>query len=100
MLRPARRAEQDGAGALYEEHAQIASSALRDAAKDDAITGRPLLRHQAKPCGKVPPLPHMALGRVDISRLPGRSATGRQTNFPPADVVPVRFFPKSQLVIK
>jgi hypothetical protein len=37
MLRPARRVEQDGAGALYEERAQIAISALRDAAKD-AIT--------------------------------------------------------------
>jgi hypothetical protein len=33
----------------------------------------------------------MALGRPDISRLSGSRATGRQTNFPPADVVPVSF---------
>src|ERR1700690_3336898 len=55
MLRPARRVEQNSAGALYKERSQIAISTLRDAAKDRAITGRHLLRHQAKPCGKVSP---------------------------------------------
>ena len=47
--------EQNGAGAFDEEHTQIAVCALRDAAKDGAITGRHLFRHQAKPSGKVSP---------------------------------------------
>jgi hypothetical protein len=55
MLCPTLRSEQNGAGALDEEHTQIAISALRDAAKDRAITGRHLFRHQAKPRGKVSP---------------------------------------------
>ena len=55
MLCPTLRSEQNGAGALDEEHTQIAVSALRDAAKDRAITGRHLFRHQAKPSGKVSP---------------------------------------------
>ena len=54
MLCPTLRSEQDGAGAL-DEHTQITISALRDAAKDRAITGRHLFRHQAKPRGKVSP---------------------------------------------
>src|SRR5271166_518096 len=48
MLCPTCRSEQDGTGALDEEHAQIAVSALGDTAKDGAITRRHLLRHQAK----------------------------------------------------
>src|SRR6476646_10825256 len=55
VLCPTLRSEQNGAGALDEEHTQIAVSALRDAAKDRAITGRHLFRHQAKPSGKVSP---------------------------------------------
>src|ERR1700722_2060233 len=55
MLFPTLGSEQNGAGALDEEHTQIAVSALRDAAKDRAITGRHLFRHQAKPRGKVSP---------------------------------------------
>ena len=54
VLCPALRSEQNGAGALDEE-LPIAVSALRDAAKDRAITGRHLFRHQAKPSGKVSP---------------------------------------------
>src|SRR4249920_3382718 len=55
MLYPTLRSEQNGASAFDEEHTQIAASALRDAAKDRAITGRHLFRHQAKPSGKVSP---------------------------------------------
>src|SRR6185503_13308998 len=55
MLYPTLRSEQNGAGALDEEHTQIAVSTFRDAAKDRAITGRHLFRHQAKPSGKVSP---------------------------------------------
>src|SRR6185295_1933523 len=55
MFCPTLRSEQNGASALDEEHTQIAISALRDAAKDRAITGRHLFRHQAKPRGKVSP---------------------------------------------
>src|SRR5262245_11840378 len=55
VLRPTPWSERNGAGALYEEHAQIAISALRDAAKDRAITRRHLLRHETKPCGKIAP---------------------------------------------
>ena len=55
MFYPTLRSEQNGASALDEEHTQIAISALRDAAKDRAITGRHLFRHQAKPRGKVSP---------------------------------------------
>ena len=40
---------------LDEEHTQIAVSALRDAAKDRAITGRHLFWHEAKPGGNVSP---------------------------------------------
>src|SRR5262249_14558572 len=55
MLRPPRGSKQNGAGALYEQHAQIAISALGEVAKDRAITRRHLLRHQTKPCSKVTP---------------------------------------------
>jgi hypothetical protein len=55
MLRPTRRPKQNGAGALYEQHAQTAISALGDAAKNGAITGRHLLRHQTKPCSEITP---------------------------------------------
>ena len=55
MLCPTLRSEQNGASALDEEHTQIAISALRDAAKDRAITGRHLFRHKANPRGKVSP---------------------------------------------
>ena len=45
--------EQDGAGSLDEQHAQIAVATLGDAAKNRAVTGGHLLWHQAEPCGKV-----------------------------------------------
>src|SRR5438128_3288148 len=55
MLRPVSRSEQNYAGALHEERAEIAISALCDAAKNGAVSSRHLLRHQAEPRGKVAP---------------------------------------------
>ncbi len=55
MLGPPRRSKQNGAGTLYEQHAQIAISAFGDAAKDRTITRRHLLRHQTKPSSKITP---------------------------------------------
>src|SRR5215813_3615606 len=53
VLCPVCRSEQNNAGALHEERAQIAVSALCDAAENRAITGRHLLRYQAEPRGEV-----------------------------------------------
>jgi hypothetical protein len=44
-----------GTSALDEEHPQIATTMLSDAAKYGAITSRHLPRYQAQPGGKVPP---------------------------------------------
>src|SRR5262245_31166906 len=56
VLCPVCRSEQNNAGALHKEHAQITVSALCDAAEDSTITRRHLFWHQAKPCGKITPL--------------------------------------------
>jgi hypothetical protein len=53
VLCPVCRSEQNNAGALHEERAQIAVSALCNAAEDRAITGRHLIRCQAEPRGEV-----------------------------------------------
>ena len=55
VLRPARRMKLYGTSALDEEHPQIATTMLSDAAKYGAITSRHLPRYQAQPGGKVPP---------------------------------------------
>src|SRR5262249_43208891 len=55
MLGPPRRSKQNGAGTLYEQHAQIPISAFGDAAKDRTITRRHLIRHQTKPSSKTTP---------------------------------------------
>src|ERR1700736_4340035 len=55
MLRPVYWSEQNNAGALHEERAQIAIATLGDAAEDGTITRGHLLRHQAEPGGKVAP---------------------------------------------
>src|SRR5882724_2679509 len=55
MLRPVCWSEQNNAGALHEERAQIAIAALSDAAEAGTITRGHLLRHQAKPRRKVAP---------------------------------------------
>src|ERR1700678_340161 len=55
VLCPVSRSEQNNASALHEQRAQIAIPALADASEDRPITRRHLLRHQAKPSGKVTP---------------------------------------------
>src|ERR1700674_1257923 len=55
MLRPVCWSEQNNAGALHEERAQIAIATLSDAAEDGTITRGHLLRHQAEPRCKVAP---------------------------------------------
>jgi hypothetical protein len=55
VVRPARRMKLYGTSALDEEHPQIATTMLSDAAKYGAITSRHLPRYQAQPGGKVPP---------------------------------------------
>src|ERR1700676_5711808 len=55
MLRPVCWSEQNNAGALHEERAQIAIATLGDAAEDGTITRGHLLRHQAEPRRKVAP---------------------------------------------
>src|SRR5215471_13355147 len=45
--------DQHDPGRLNEQAAQIAIAALRYAAKDRAIAGRELLRHEPKPCAEV-----------------------------------------------
>src|SRR5262249_26821201 len=55
MFCPVCRSEQNNAGTLHEERAQIAVAALRNATQVRAITGRHLLRHQAEPRGEVSP---------------------------------------------
>src|ERR1700722_16865321 len=55
MLRPVYWSEQNNAGALHEERAQIAIATLGDAAEDGTITRGHLLRHQTEPRRKVAP---------------------------------------------
>src|SRR5664280_173995 len=55
MLHPVYGPEQNNAGALHEERAQIAIATLCDAAEDGTITRGHLLRHQAEPRRKVAP---------------------------------------------
>ncbi len=71
--------------ALDEEHAQIAVSALGDAAKDGAITCRHLLRHQPKPGSKITafakaaPLPTAATIALEMTGpIPGTVISCRQ----------------------
>src|SRR5436190_3578961 len=46
MLCPVRWSEQNNAGALHEQHAQVAIAPLADATKDRSVTRRHLLWHQ------------------------------------------------------
>jgi len=61
MLRPVYWSEQNNAGALHEERAQIAIATLSDAAEDGTITRGDLFRHQAEPRCKVARLDRVAL---------------------------------------
>ena len=56
MLRPVGWSEQNNAGALHKQGAQIAVATLCDAAKDRTISRRHLFGHQAEPGRKVAPL--------------------------------------------
>ena len=50
---PAHRFDEDDPGCLHEQNTQVAVTALRYLAKDGAVAGRHLLRHEAQPRGEV-----------------------------------------------
>jgi hypothetical protein len=53
VLWPVRRSQQNDPGSLHEEHAQVTVAGLGYPSEDGSISGRHLLRDEAKPSRKI-----------------------------------------------
>jgi|SRR5215467_5468841 len=78
MALPSVRPQQDDAGSLDEQGAQVLVASFGDLAQDGAIAGGDLLRHEAKPGAEVAPLGEGITGSdgsnmVTVSRSSRRS---------------------------